>query len=82
VWRQLEVEPAALTSPRVWRRESRIDFLVFDLDRESKAIMEPYEDVVGVLTELQRRDVTTRSGPTGAGISARPSSRWDLPGCS
>ncbi|MGH3614302.1 MAG: HAD family hydrolase [Pseudonocardia sp.] len=38
--------------------EARIDPLVFDLDRETKAIlMEPYEDVVDALVELRRRDV-------------------------
>ena len=39
--------------------EARIDPLVSDLDRETKAItMEPYGDVVDTLLELRRRDVT------------------------
>lgn len=39
--------------------EARIEALVVDLDRETKAIvMEAYEDVVDTLAELRRRDVT------------------------
>jgi putative hydrolase of the HAD superfamily len=39
--------------------EPRIDPLVVDLDHETKAVvMEPYEDVVGALLELRRRDLT------------------------